>query len=314
MYTTTHALRLKKYIHTKSSYDHSAFLRCKSRLSNLTKKLRAEYENNIVRRYVNSKLKTRERIPTFKNMDGTFSVSPLEKAEALNQYFGSIFVDENLNGIPISTVSSKHLNSIRFTKEMILEKLQVLNPSKSKGPDGWHPYFLRELSEELSESLSMLFQQYLKERVVPTDWLRVCITAIHKNGAKGILSNYRPISITSALCKLFESIIKVFIIEHLARNKLFAEEQHGFVPNRNCITNLLTAIEDWSALIEEGKAFDLIYTDFSKAFDSVPHGRLINKLKALRITGDVLGWIKSFFTKSSWTDVWDPRISLGSHK
>ena len=83
-------------------------------------------------------------------------------------------------------------------------------------------------------------------------------------------------------------------IEHLARNKLFAEEQHGFVPNRNCITNLLTAIEDWSALIEGGKAFDLIYTDFSKAFDSVPRARLINKLKALGITGDVLGWIKSF--------------------
>ena len=72
----------------------------------------------------------------------------------------------------------------------------------------------------------------------------------------------------------------------MARNKLLAEEQHGFVPNMNCITNLLTAIEDWSALIEEGKAFDLIYPDFSKAFDYVPHGRLINKLKALGTTVD----------------------------
>ena len=103
-------------------------------------------------------------------------------------------------------------------------------------------------------------------------------------------------------------------MEHLTRNKLLADEQHGFVPNRNCITNLLTALEDWSALLEKGKAFDLIYTDFSKAFDSVPHARLINKLKAMGITGDVLGWIKSFLTNrkrkvavegkmSSWTDV-----------
>ena len=59
-------------------------------------------------------------------------------------------------------------------------------------------------------------------------------------------------------------------MEHLTRNKLLADEQRGFVPNRNCITNLLTALKDWSALLEEGKAFDLIYTDFSKAFDSVP--------------------------------------------
>ena len=116
------------------------------------------------------------------------------------------------------------------------------------------------------------------------------------------------------MCKLFESIIKVFIIEHLARNKLLAEEQEDFFPNRNHITNLLAAIKDWSALIEEGKAFDLIYTDFSKAFDSVPHCRLINKLKTLGITGDVLGWIESFLTNRkqkvvvegemlSWTDV-----------
>ena len=115
MYMTTEALcqqNRKHLIHTKSAYDHSAFLRCKNSLRNLTKNFRAEYESDIVKkikgkpkifwRYVNSKLKTRERIPTLKNMDGTFSVSPREKAEALNQYFCSIFLDENLNDIPIS--------------------------------------------------------------------------------------------------------------------------------------------------------------------------------------------------------------------
>ena len=175
----------KRYVHTKSSYDHSAFLR-------------AEYENNIVKkmkdkpkifwRYVNSKLKTRERIPTFKNMNGTFSVSPLEEVEALNQYLLM-----KLNDIPISPdVSSEHLNTIGFTKEMILEKLQALSPSKSKGPDGWHPYFLRELSEELSKHMSMLFQKSLKERVVPTDWLRTCITVIHKTEQRKFLVTIDP--------------------------------------------------------------------------------------------------------------------------
>ena len=132
------------------------------------------------------------------------------------------------------------------------------------------PYFLRELSEELSKPLFILFQKSLKESVVPMDWLSACITAIYKKGEKDIPGNYRPISLTSALCKLLKSIIKDFIIEHLTRNNLLAEEQHGFVPNRNCITNLLTAIEYWSYSMEEGKSFDLIYTDFSKAFDSVP--------------------------------------------
>ena len=116
-------------------------------------------------RYVNSKLKTRERIPTLKNLDGTFSVTPREKSETLNQYIGSTFVNENLNEIPTlpDMFTGEHLNSIVFTEEMILEKLQALNPSKSKGPDGWHPYFLRELSEEISKPLTILFQKSLKE-------------------------------------------------------------------------------------------------------------------------------------------------------
>ena len=121
----------------------------------------------------------------------------------------------------------------------------------------------------------MLFKQSLVERVVPKDWLRASITAIHKKGAKDIMSNYRPVSLTSVLCKIFESIIRESVIEHMVRNGLIAEEQHGFVPNRNCMTNLLTAVEDWSSMIDKGMAFDLIYTDFSKAFDSVPHERIL---------------------------------------
>ena len=104
------------------------------------------------------------------------------------------------------------------------------------------------------------------------------------------------------------------MIEHLVRNGLIAVEQHGFVPNRNCMANLLTAIEGWSSMIDEGQSFDLIYTDFSKAFDSVQHSRLFTKLKAIGIRGDLLGWIKAFLSNrkqkvivegetSTWSDV-----------
>ena len=334
LYMTTKAIRLKnkkthlwrRYTRTKTVYDHTAFIQCKNKLRNLTRNLRVKYENNIVAeikgkpkifwRYVKSKLKTRERIPTLKSMDGTFSVLPRDKAETLNHYFSSVFVEENLANIPDipDVFTGDTLNTIVITEEMILEKLQQLNPNKSPGPDGWHPYFLRELAKELSKPLSILLQKSLKERAVAIDWLRACITAIHKKGAKDTVSNYRPVSLTSVICKLFESIIKEFITEHLTKNKLLADEQHGFVPYRNCMTNLLMAIEDWSAMIEEGRVFDLIYTDFSKAFDSVPHARLIKKLKALGISGDIAGWIEAFLTNrkqkvsvegesSSWSDV-----------
>ena len=227
------------------------------------------------------------------------------------------FVTTYMSNLDIKPIMNSIRTLVANTKSAqlqdVLDEVKIVVAYKSQGPDGWHPYFLRELSEELSKPLFILFQKSLKESVVPMDWLSACITAIYKKRRKDIPGNYRPISLTSALCKLLESIIKDFIIEHLTRNNLLAEEQHGFVPNRNCITNLLTAIEYWSSSME-GKSFDLIYTDFSKAFDSVPHARLMNKLKIMGITGEVLGWIKSFLTNrkqrvvvegemSSWSDV-----------
>ena len=103
------------------------------------------------------------------------------------------------------------------------------------------------------------------------------------------------------------------IVEHMLVNKLLADEQHGFVPGRNCITQLL-CLEEWTDMIEKGEALDVIYTDFSKAFDSVPHQRLLAKLERSGIKGDILQWIRSFLkgrcqcvnvdgTRSGWRDV-----------
>ena len=97
-------------------------------------------------------------------------------------------------------------------------------------------------------------------------------------------------------------------------NNLITDDQHGFVPGRDCITQLLVCIEEWTRRLEDNEAFDVIYTDFSKAFDSVPHERLFVKLEAMGIRGDVLNWIRSFLrgrtqcvnvdgARSSWRDV-----------
>ena len=91
-----------------------------------------------------------------------------------------------------------------------------------------------------------------------------------------------------------ESIVRDATVEHLLKNGLFTDDQYGFVPGRNCITQLLVCIEEWTKMIEDGDCFDVIYTDFSKAFDSVPHERLFLKMESLGIKGDILFWIKSF--------------------
>ena len=93
-----------------------------------------------------------------------------------------------------------------------------------------------------------------------------------------------------------ESIIRDKLVAHMEKNKLFSRYQHGFVPRRNCISNLLICMEMWTEMIERGLPIDVIYTDFAKAFDRVPHQRLLRKMKDLGITGDILAWVESFLS------------------
>ena len=146
-----------------------------------------------------------------------------------------------------------------------------MNPGKSTGPDGWHPYFLSSLADILSTPLKILFNKSLCEGIVLIQWVEACITAIHKKGLKSVIGNYRPVSITSVICKMTESIIRDRIIDYIVSNNYIADEQHGFVPGRECMTNLLQAMDDWTKAIELGHNINVTHTDFSKAFDSVPH-------------------------------------------
>ena len=208
----------------------------------------------------------------------------------------------------------KYLDSFTITPEIVREKLQELNPGKTPGPDGWHPVFLKNISDLVTLPLSILFQKSFKEGVVPSQWLKACITAIHKKGAKNLFENYRPVSITSIICKLMESIVRDKIVTHMERNNLFSKKQHGFVPLRNCMTNLLTCMEKWTDMIEKRLPIDIIYTDFAKAFDRVPHQRLLKKMKNMGIIGKTQSWIQAFLSErsqcvrvanefSSWTRV-----------
>ena len=91
-----------------------------------------------------------------------------------------------------------------------------------------------------------------------------------------------------------ESVVRDHLVMHMSSNRLFADEQHGFAPNRECMTNLLLTMEEWTEAMESGYDNDIIYTDFAKAFDSVPHKRLAVKLESLGINGEVLRWIYAF--------------------
>ena len=177
-------------------------------------------------------MKTKD-ISSLKKEDGTTATSAADKAETQNKFFASVFTLEDLHSIPAAPSYNFEnvLVTIEISSERVKEKLENLNPNKSPGHDSWHPYLLRELSEVLCQPLSILFQKSLKEGAHES-WKKAIITAIFKKGKKTDPGNYRPVSLTSVISKLMESIVRDAIVQHLMVNNLIAVDQHGVVPGK----------------------------------------------------------------------------------
>jgi len=189
-----------------------------------------------------------------------------------------------------------------------------LNPTKSPGLDCVHPRVLKECHEELAYPISVLFNLSIQAGKLPDLWKLAQVTPLFKKGDKKDSSNYRPVSLTIVLCKVLESFFRDAILDHMNRNKLFCDNQHGFRPQRSCVTQLLEVIEEWTDILDRGGNIDCIYLDFAKAFDTVPHQRLLRKIYAYGIKGNTYSWISNFLSNrkqqvrlgnsnSSWMDV-----------
>jgi len=159
-----------------------------------------------------------------------------------------------------------------------------------------------------------VFKKSLSQGDVPSGWREANIVPIFKKGSKTQCSNYRPVALTSVCCKVLESILRDDIVNHLEGNKLLNNSQHGFRKHRSCTTNLIEFMEFVTAAADKGEAVNVVYLDFSKAFDKVPVKRLLEKIKAHGIQGEVLRWVTAWLTgrrqrvvlgnkKSSWKNV-----------
>jgi len=185
---------------------------------------------------------------------------------------------------------------IRTNETEVRKMLDDLKTNKSPGPDGMHPSLLKKLARPLTRPLTLLFNMTFESQAVPSDWKTARICAIHKKGDTRLASNYRPVSLTSIVSKLCEKIVRKHIMDHLTANELLAPTQYGFIPGRNISLQLLRVLDDWTEAWDDGEEIDCAYLDFAKAFDRVPHNRLVAKLDSFAICRSTVNWIKSFLT------------------
>ena len=169
-----------------------------------------------------------------------------------------------------------------------------MKQNKAAGEDGLVSSYVKGSIRGVRKPLLNLMTRSLEETIIPDEWKRANVTVVFKKGAKWDPANYRPVSLTSQMGKIMERIIKEEIVKFLESNNLIINSQHGFRQKRSCLTNLLEFVEKVAEYLDSGEPVDVVYLDFQKAFDTVPHKRLIVRLEEIGIKGKLLNWIKEW--------------------
>ena len=267
--------------------------------------------------YVREQTKSRTKMCDLKNENDQLISDNKDKANLLNNFFASVFINEPLEPLPVFDLRyhGTPVTKLVVDESTICKQLKGLNVFISMGPDECHPRVLKEAADILSKPLCMLMNKTFEEQQIPTVWKDANVTALYKNkGAKTDPSNYRPVSLTCIPCKLCEKTVREVLMKHMTENKLFTNCQFGFRENRSCILQLLDVLDDLTKAYDENKQTDVIYINIKKAFDTVPHRRLLLKLQAYGFGGEILAWIKDFLTdrrqkvmvngeKSDWQEI-----------
>ena len=244
--------------------------------------------------FIRSKQSCRPAIPII-NDNGNLLLSDASKATCFSNYFASVFSRDN--GVPppqrLSTIAST-LRSCSFAPETIYAVLLDLPAKISSGPDDIPPIFLRNLAVVLSYPLSVIFEKSFATGEVPSLWRQANVTPIHKKASASLVSNYRPISMTSVICKVFETIVREKITTHLRNNSILSKVQHGFVSRKSTVTQLLLALNEWTYALDSRQFVDIAYLDYKSAFDSVVHSKLAVVLTQLGIEGNIHRWIVNY--------------------
>ncbi|XP_065675894.1 uncharacterized protein LOC136092103 [Hydra vulgaris] len=301
-----------KYINT--GQDTHKFLKilhrtaCK-KVEKMAKAGRQKYEELLVRdsesnpkrlhAYVRSKQSVSNNITLLETVNSNITTDTSDISASLNNYFQSVFVlkpEGSMPGFESRTEAVCVIDPASFCIDIVQKCLNNLDDKKSTGYDGLHPWVLSKFSATFAKPLSLIYKCSFATGVVPELWKKSNVTPIFKKGSRLKTSNFRPVWLTSIPCKIMDSILQIRITEHCVANGLISPNQHGFFHCKGCVSNLLETRDIMTEATHCRHAVDVIYTDFAKAFDKVPHKRLLHKLRAYCIQGALLDWIAAWLS------------------
>ena len=298
-----------KFMKNQTAENRIAYNRARNRVKNLSRQRRNKFENDLANsaktnpkaiwKYINSRSKNNVSISCISSPSGDNITNEQEIVDNFNKFFASVYVNEPSDLPFVLPYNGQMLSQMTIEESVVLQSLKELDVNKPPGPDNIHPKFLYETAVLISKPLTHIFSLSLRSSILPAEWKVAKITPIFKTGNKSHTNNYRPISLNSNICKILEKLIRDKLMTHLVENNILIQNQFGFIPKKSTTLQLLLYLEKLTEAIENNKTMTAIYFDFQKAFDTVPHKRLIHKLSTVGITGQLSAWLSNYLSERS---------------
>ena len=203
------------------------------------------------------------RIPDVVHYKGRYRSEKVDQCESFNKFFCDQFSEVSLYDIQIDMPQTSRDSSLRITSYTVFSFLRKIKPSKAPGPDGISGHVLKNCASALSSPLTLLFNRSYSQGKLPADWKTAHVVPIHKKGRKDDVENYRPISLTSLVMKIFEKCLRDVLLDDCLPK--ITPKQHGFLPNRSCTTQMISYTDILSLNLNHKSQSDVIYFDFSKS-------------------------------------------------
>ncbi|CAI2723993.1 unnamed protein product [Schistosoma spindalis] len=216
-------------------------------------------------------------------------------AELFSEHFCCSLTNEKpLNDSEPIPVPPFEITNVNFNVQNISKAISTLKHSYTDGPDGIPASMLKRGGDDMCVLLLKLFAISLSTACYPTAMKTTHIIPKIKTGPEANVDNYRPINITSGVSRVMEKVVKAAVVQHLLTNNLISISQHGFLRSRSCDTCLVDYLNDITLKKDNGLLVSVIFLDFKKAFDKVPHKKLLVKLKSFGINDPLYSWFASF--------------------
>ena len=247
--------------------------------------------------YTKRFMKVTTNVGPLKDDKGYMQSDAKKKAQILQEQFKKVFSDpgnSNIDDIKINENVSSKVEDIEFTVKEVEDAIDSIPTYAAPGPDKFPAVILKECKKELSYPLYTIWRKSLDDGKIPGKLKIQSIIPIFKKGSKAEAANYRPVSLTSHIIKLFERVLRKKIVKFMEENNLISKYQFGFRSGRSTIIQLLEHLDNIISILEENENADVVYLDFAKAFDKVDHKILLHKLSLLGIQGKLLSWIEDF--------------------